>query len=224
MTHEPEFSLYGDGAVIETGVTTEIYPGPAVPNLQMTKISEDAIQEILSTAREVGLFENGVDYGQPGITDVGTTSITITAGGATYEAHIYALGFDAGPGNLTMQQQQARAAIQDFVGKLSDLTTFQPGELVWSPYQFTKLAVFSTPSQGAPTDPNAVQPNRLEWPLGGVDSLGSPTDFNGWKKLVVSGADLAKLQSLLREATQITIWTVGDHEYTLYFRPLLPDE
>ena len=46
----------------------------------------------------------------------------------------------------------------------------------------------------------------------------------GFRKVVVSGDDLAKLQPLLGQATQITLWKSGDREYYLYFRPLLPDE
>ena len=46
----------------------------------------------------------------------------------------------------------------------------------------------------------------------------------GFRGVVVSGDDLAKLRPLLVQATQITLWTSGDRQYNLSFRPLLPDE
>ena len=44
----PAFSLYGDGRLIIEGPQIEIYPGPALPNLLVTRISEDGVQAILS--------------------------------------------------------------------------------------------------------------------------------------------------------------------------------
>jgi hypothetical protein len=225
LTQLPEFSLYGDGTVIVTGPTIAIYPGPAMPNLQTTKISAEAVQAILSAAREVGLFENEVDYGQPGITDMPVTSIVINVNQTTYRSDIYALGMEAGAGGLTMEQQQARAAINDLTGKLGVLTSFQSGEIKWAPYEYSALAIFSQAiDPNTDTDSTEVQPNRIEWPLGDPSTLGEAVQPEGFRKVVVSGEDLAKLQPLLGEATQITAWTFGDREYNLYFRPLLPDE
>jgi hypothetical protein len=225
LTQLPEFSLYGDGTVVVTGPTIAIYPGPAMPNLQTTKTSADAVQAILSAAREAGLFANDVDYGQPGITDMPVTSIVINADKTTYRSDIYALGMEAGAGGLSMEQQQARAAINDLTGKLVDLTSFEPAELKWAPYEYSALAVFSQAiDPGANTDSTEVQPNRLEWPLGDLSTLGEAVQPEGFRKVVVSGEDLAKLKPLLGEATQITVWTYGEGEYNLYFRPLLPDE
>jgi hypothetical protein len=225
LTQLPEFTLYGDGTVIVTGPVIMIYPGPALPNLQTTTISEEAIQAILSAAREAGLFTNGVDYGQPQVTDLGTTTITVNADGTTYQADIYALGAESGAGGLTLEQQQARGAISDLTGKLLDLTAFETGELQWTAYEYPALAVFSrTVDPGLDPGTDGVEPNRLEWPLGDLITIGEAVQPEGYRKVVISGEDLATLQPLLNEATQITIWTVGDSEYNLYFRPLLPDE
>jgi hypothetical protein len=225
LTQEPEFTLYGDGTVIVTGPTIEIYPQPTLPNLEATKISEDAVQAILSAGREAGLFEANVDYGRPGITDMPTTNITINAGGLTYESGIYALGVDAGAPGLTLEQQQARAAVSAFVGKVQTLTDFVGQSTPeWKPFQFSAVALFSVAVNPASTGSTDVRPNKLEWPLGDLSTQGEPTQPDGFRKIVVSGQDFTKLQPLLGQATQITIWTSGGHEYNLYFRPLLRDE
>jgi hypothetical protein len=217
----PEFTLYGDGTILVTGPTTAIYPGAALPNLQTTQVSEETVQAMLSAAQEAGLFSNGVDYGRPGVTDMGTTTITVNTDGKTYETSIYALSADATGGQLTMEQQQARAAIADLVGKLNGVETFQQG-LQWSAYQFTSLAAFSTPAAaGGATD---VQPNKLDWPLADLSTAGEAVQPEGFRKVVVTGADLEKLRPLFGQATEITVWNSGGKSYNVFFRPLLPDE
>jgi hypothetical protein len=223
LTHVPEFTLYGDGTVIVTGPVYAIYPGPALPNLQTTRVSEETTQAILSAAREAGLFASNVDYGQPGITDMPVTAITVNAEGTTYLSSIYALGMEEGAGGLSLEQQQARAAVSDLAGRLMDLTAFHTGELEWSAYDYSSLAVFSVPvDPNIEPNPDDVQPNRLEWPFG--DVLGEPVQPEGYRKILVSEDILAELRPVLGQANQITIWTVGDREYNLYFRPLLPNE
>jgi len=224
LTHVPEFSLYGDGTVIVTGPVILVFPGPALPNLQTAKVSEDTIQEILSLAKELGLFANGVDYGSPGITDVATTTILINAEGTSYRADIYALGMEEGAGGLTMQQQEARAAIADLVAKLSDVSVFGAEGLAWKPYDFSSLLVFSTRFSPQSVSDTEIEPNRLAWPLDDPDTIGEPDDRPGYRRVVISGQDLDQLRPLLDEATQITVWTYAGREYSLYFRPLLPDE
>ena len=224
LTSMPEFSLYGDGRVIVSGPVDAIYPGPALPNLQTTVVSEDVIVEILSAAQEAGLLRTGVDYGQPGIADGPTTTFVINVGGTSFRSDIYALGMDSGDGNLTAEQQQARAIVQDLRSNLVDLTGFVSEPPSWAPYEYSALAVFSRA-----VDPTAgpggtdVMPNVLDWPLADLSTAGSEV-MEGVRKIVVSGEDLDTLRPLLSQATQISLWRSGGSSYNLSFRPLLPDE
>jgi hypothetical protein len=221
----PEFTLYGDGRVIVPGPVTMQYPGAALPNLQTTVVSEDVVQAMLAAAKQAGLFQNGVDYGQPGVADVGTTTITVNAGGTIYTSQIYALGFDSG-GNLNMQQQQARTATDDLRGKLSDPSNFTVEQPVWESYDFTAIRVFSRPVDATQsTNPTDIRPNHLPWPLADLATSGQPVaNAQGLHMLEVSGDDLQTLKPLLQKATQITLWESGASQYNLWFRPLLPDE
>ncbi len=225
VTLLPEFTLYGDGRIIAPGVTTLEYPGKALPSLQTAVISENAIQAMLSVAREDGLFRNGVDYGHPGVADVATTTITINADGTTYTASIYALGFNEG-GDLTAEQQEARAVISGLLGKLTDPSLLVDEPLAWEPYDFTALKVFSRAvDPGAETGSTEIQPNHLPWPLADLGTAGTEVpNARGLREVVISGDDLSLVKPLLDQATQITLWKSGDAEYNLYFRPLLPDE
>jgi hypothetical protein len=225
LTLVPQFSLYGDGTVIVAGPVPAIYPGPALPNLQSTVVSEEAMQAILSAAREAGLFDPTFDYGAPGITDVATTNVVVNADGTTYASGIYALGMDGGAGSLTPEQEQARAAVSAFVGSLLDLSTYEAGEVVLEPYDYAALAVYSQPADSAvATGDGEVEPNRLVWPLGDLSTLGDPVPPEGFRRFAISGADLDTLEPLLSQATMITLWQSGDGDYHLFFRPLLPEE
>ena len=226
LTSTPEFTLYGNGRVIVSGPVIAIYPGPALPNLQTTIIPEEAVSSILSAAQEAGLLQNGIDYGQPSITDVSTTTFVVNVGGKTYQSDVYALGMEAGASGLTMGQQQARATLQDFRGKLADLTAFVSSPMSWSPYEYTSLAVYSQPvDTTAGTDSTDIMPGRLDWPLDDLSTLGAPVD-PGYRRVVVTGQDLLTLQQKapLAKANAITQWTSAGRDYHLYFRPLLPDE
>jgi hypothetical protein len=224
-TMVPSFALYGDGRVILPGPVTLQYPGAALPNLQTTVVSEDVIQAMLAAAKEAGLFRNGYDYGQPGVTDVGTTTITVNAGGTTYASQIYALGFEDG-GNLTTQQQQARAAVSKLQSNLGDPSTFTGEQPAWESYDFIALNVFSRAvDTTASTGSTDIQPNHLPWPLADLATSGEEVaNGQGLRKLVVSGDDLDMLKPLLKQATEITLWGSGSLQYNLWLRPLLPDE
>ena len=224
-TMVPEFTLYGDGRIIVPGPVTMQYPGAALPNLQTAVVSEDIIQAMLAAAKEAGLFQNGADYGQPGVADVGTTTITVGADGATYTSSIYALGFEDG-GNLTLQQQQARAAIDGLRGKLSDPSAFAGEQPAWEAFDFTAMSVFSRQLPAAAgTTSTDIKPNHLPWPLADLATSGEEVaNGQGLRKVVVSGDDLQTLKPLLQQATQITVWESGSAQYNLWLRPLLPDE
>ena len=223
-TMVPEFTLYGDGRIIETGPVTMQYPGKALPNLQTTVVSEEVIQTMLAAAKEAGLLQNGFDYGQPGVADVGTTTVTVNAGGTTYNSQIYALGFEDG-GNLTMQQQQARAAVNSLQGKLIDPSTLTGEQPVWESYDFTAIRVYSRVVDTTTTGSTDIQPGHLPWPLADLAKSGAEVaNGQGLRMVVVSGDDLAMLKPLLEKATEITLWDSGDAKYNVWLRPLLPDE
>lgn len=224
LTMVPEFTLYGDGRVIVTGPVIMIFPGPAMPNLQTTVVSQETVQSIQQAAREAGLFETGFDYGRPGITDVATTTFTVNAGGQTYRSDVYALGMETGAGGLTMEQQQARGALSEFMGKLMGLTAFVDEEPTWESYDFEALAVYSRALDPAASPEPGIEPNLLTWPLADLATAGEDVQPAGYRRVVVSGDELETLKPLLDQATQITVWESGGREYNLFFRPLLPDE
>jgi hypothetical protein len=220
----PEFSLYGDGRVIITGPQIAIYPGPALPNLQTTVISEAELQSILHAAVAAGLTKKNVDYGKSNITDMATTVVKLNVEDKSYKTQIYALGTEEESSGFTAAQEKARGLVDDFRGSLATLSGFVAQEPTWKTYEYTSLAVYikviDTTTTTTSTD---VAPNQLAWPLADLATLGSDAG-DGFRMAIVTGQDLSTLSSSLGDATQITQWSSNGKLYNLYFKPSLPNE
>jgi hypothetical protein len=156
---------------------------------------------------------------------VGTTTIVINAGDATHRSAIHALGMEEGSAGLTIDQRQARAAVNDLRRKLMELTAFEPQPISWEAYQYKALAVYSRlVDSGGNAGTTDIQPNLLDWPLADLRTAGEPAKPEGVRRVLVSEGNLEVLRPLLSQATQITLWRSDTREYHLYFRPLLPEE
>jgi hypothetical protein len=221
----PFFSIYGDGRLITLGPQIEIYPGPALPNLLVTQISEEGIQAILEAARDAGLLGPDRRYDHPGIADAHTTTFTVVAEGRTHVVSAYALGFDEQPAGLISQEDlEARQKLNDFQMKLGDLGSWLPEGSVGEeePFSFDELRIFVRDQ--APRDDALEQP-ELRWPLSpGLADFGAVLPDLDIRCGSVQGSDLDALMPLAQEANELTPWRNDDHLYGLIFRPLLPDE
>jgi len=222
----PFWSLFGDGTLIVPGPQIEIYPGPALPNLTATPVSEDGIQAILEAARDAGLMDGDANYGDQCIADAATTVFTTNADGTTTVVSAYALDVGEPAGTCGNDKDaEARAKLAAFQAKLTDLRSWLPNGSVGTerPYDPTEMRVYVLPYQGdaeLPQDPT-------EWPLEPpLDAFGdaaqdAPADTRCG---VVTGEDLTTLLAAAGKANALTPWTSGETDYQLIFRPLLPDE
>jgi hypothetical protein len=219
LTRMPSWSLFGDGGLITQGAQPEIYPGPALPSLLVTRISEEAIQAILRAARDAGLMNGDASYDYPCITDVTTTVFTVDAGRATSVVSAYALGAD---GSCQGVDREARAELSAFQAELGDLRSWLPEGSVGADEPYSPQAVRVYVTDYTP-DPDLPQ-QPIDWPLSTpLASFGERND--GTRGCgVVSGADLGTLMPDLQRANQLTPWRSEGQDYRLLLRPLLPDE
>ena len=222
----PAVSIFGDGRMIVEGPQIEIYPSPALPNLQVRQLSEEAVQAILRAAEAAGLLGPDATYDYPCVTDLPTTTFTVVAEGRTHMVSAYALGFEGEGmgGACDGVDTEARDQLSAFEQRLGDLASFVPEGSVGpeTPYEPTEIRVYVLPFRG---DPELPQP-PLEWPLPQpLVAFGQPDpDLTDVRCGVVAGEDLAALMPLAQQANQLTPWTSGGEEYQLIFRPHLPDE
>ncbi len=222
----PFWSLFGDGTLIVPGPQIEIYPGPALPNLTATPVSEEGIQAILEAARDAGLTDGDANYGDQCIADAATTVFTTDADGQTSVVSAYALDVGEPAGTCGSDEDAAaRAKLAAFQAKLTDLSSWLPDGSLGTerPYDPTEMRVYVLPYQGDAELPQGP----IEWPLEPpLDAFGEPVQNApaATRCGVVAGDDLTTLLAAAKDANALTPWTSGGTEYQLIFRPLLPDE
>lgn len=215
----PAVSVYADGRVITPGPAPAIYPGAALPNLLVQQADPAVVRQLVdkAVAAEVG---SGTDLGQPGVADAPTTRITVATGSGTRSVSAVALT-EASPDDprLTPAQRDARAKLAAFVQQVQDLSaaTGMPPAQTYVPAAIAGLVrPYTRPQDGLPT-----QPAGLTWP--GPALPGEPISGNQ-SCVVASGEQARAVWTAARTAKSITPWTSGGKQWTVVFRPLLPDE
>jgi hypothetical protein len=220
----PTWSLFGDGRIITEGPQIEIYPGPALPSVQVQTVTEEGIQAILEAAEAAGLLGPDRTYGQDCVADAPTTTFTVYADGTEHVVSAYALGMV--PGSCPGEDTEARAKLARFSATLSDLAGWLPtGSLgQQDQFEFSEMRVYVQPYTGSP-EPGLHQA-AVDWPLSDpLPSFGdADATYGDFRCGVVGGADLAKLLPHAERANELTPWRSGGADFSLIFRPLLPDE
>jgi hypothetical protein len=245
LTELPVVSVYGDGRVITGGATPAIYPGPALPVIQVRHISTDAVNRLVQRALDAGVGRD-VDLGTPQVADAPSTRFTVldapaagtpasgtrgpsvsgtpgTAGARVRTTEVTALGIDDGAG-LTGVQRQARQGLQALSDALTDLpTTLGPGAIDQpGPFVATAVAVVASPWTDSGT-PQLPAPPERSWP--GPELPGPPAPNGGSLScLAVTGDQAGAVLTAAAQANAATPWTSAGFRWTVQFRPLLPDE
>jgi hypothetical protein len=221
-------ALYGDGTVIVPGPQIEIYPGPALPNLQRATITPAGIQILLEAARDAGLLGPDAHYDLGGIMDASSAEFTVNADGRIHAISAYALmeGGETTPQGTDPAVVEARARLANFRAQLGSLETLLGAELgPWSSYEADAVQLLVR--GGAPDDGQGLVQEPIAWPLSTpLAGFGTtlPALIQGERCGVVSGSDVDQLKPLLEKANTLTPWTDGGASFGVVIRPLLPDE
>jgi hypothetical protein len=221
----PTVTVYADGKIFTPAPVDAIFPGPLLPALNVRDVGPDGATSILAAIRTAGLDKPAA--GGPGIPgDAGTNVFTVVVDGTTTTSR-FAGGGPGGPG-VGGSANPEQAAALDLLNRLLD-----PAE-IWgapsapeTPYAPSGYRIFVGPAnqqQDASAGSSAVA-----WPLATpLDTFGTPAvpdrGIAGLRQGVALGADAATLTPILKSATTETTFTSASKSYTLYVRPLLPDE
>jgi hypothetical protein len=115
-----DVKLYGDGRLV-------IAPPPVddetPPKARVVELDERGIQRILRRAARAGLLAD-TEYGEAGVTDQGTSTIRVDAGGKVREVHVYALLLEQGDPGLPREQRAARRSLRRFVHAAADPSSY----------------------------------------------------------------------------------------------------
>ena len=215
----PQVSVYGDGRVITEGPVPAIYPGPALPNIQVQTVSPELVQHMVSEGLSSGV-RSGTDFGRPGVADAPTTRVTVVTGDGPQSVSVEALNeAQANDPRLTAAQREARTKLAAFLAKLSGLPAAEgmPPSVQYAP---ESVAVLARPWQSPGSEPASPQ---MAW-----TGPKLPGDYlNAAFKIgcvVAAGADKDKVLAAAKDANAVTPWTQSGAKYLITFRPLLPDE
>lgn len=219
----PPFTLYGDGTIIFRNPMLEV---PAAQGSVMTfnpmrtaKLSEEQIQELLVLALgEGGLAAARPNYENNTVTDVGTTTFTVDAGGIRKTVSIYALGFD----DPSSPDAPARIAFKKLADRLADFD--QGGSIatdVYTPEAYRATLIDS---------PGIAAPDIRDWPWTDltVADFKPDADPNGLqfphKTLTTEEIALLAVKDFEGGFNGLVLRGTDNKLYTLALRPLLPDD
>jgi hypothetical protein len=225
LTGLPGLSLYGDGRLIVPGAQIDIYPGPAMPSLQVTRVTEAGMQRILRAARSAGLLGPDRHYDYQGIMDAGTTTFTVVAGGAIHRVSAVALSEGTDLSRVPDDEREPRRLMAAFQQDLSDVRGRLGADVAGPDQPYVPSAVRIVATTGDPKgaeDPNMVK--IVDWPLASLATFGEPRLSATVRCGDLTGADLEKVRAALTSAHQLTFWRSEGRFYQLQLRPLLPDE
>jgi hypothetical protein len=215
FTTVPDFTLYADGRLVQPGVRTAVYPGPALPSLFIGSVSAQDVDAAVSDAKQAGLTENP-NAGRPMVTDLATTTFVLVTGGRTYRIEAYALGVDNVRG-LTPAQRDSRRRLEDLRRRLEALAVATP----LAPYRAESVSVLVRPYRESGFNaPQDAGPDEAEWPLGALTTGGK--ELLDGRCIGFSGPEADKVLAAADDAKVNTQWRSGGMTWALSFRPELP--
>jgi hypothetical protein len=231
----PTVTVYADGRLITDGPVIAIWPAPALPNLQLYRLDDGGVRELVEQALAAGVAETG-DLGEPSVADVTTTRVTVRTGGETVTREAYGLGIvpptatdgsDAPmPGmeaayGLTDEQIAARARLSQFVDALRNPAETLGPERVSGPEPYAADAVAALVEPSPEQGPEPAQPT-VPWP--GPPLPGEPIG-PGVTCVTATGEVADAVLSAATNASSATPWTTEDGtRWSVVLRPLLPHE
>jgi len=215
LANYPTVVLYEDGRLILQGPQIEIYPAPALPNLQVTHLTTAGVEQVLEWAAEAGLKGPDRQLG-PMIIDAGATVFEVTRADETHRTSVSDLSAD----------DPEVAAVNRFQNVMLDIRSYLPNDVVGDdqPYAFDRLRLIS--SEADPATVAQEGASTVDWPLDTpIAELGtSLSDPPNQRCALIEGEDLQTLMPLFQQTNQLTLYSSEDKLYQVTLRPLLPDE
>lgn len=212
FTQLPVLLVAGDGSQYVQGPQIEIYPGPLLPNVQVTDIGEDGIQALLDLAAEHGLLTEREYESPDNIADAPDTVVTIHANGETYVHRAYALGIGGGPDATS--ETGDRAELQAFVdAATADTIGGDPtgGEQRFEPETYLVRATPVDDLSGY-----EVEPTVTDWPADVSLVLAEASEC--------AEVPAAEVVELFTDANQLTFFVEDGVTYQLSVKPQLPGD
>jgi len=115
----PSLVIYGDGRILSI-VKDDTSRGAVPARYQLTRVDPLAVAAFVSSAEASGIIDPAKDFGQPPVTDMDGTTVTVHGLNAPAKVSVYAF-HDQFDKDVTADQQKARAALRQLIDAASNL-------------------------------------------------------------------------------------------------------
>jgi len=232
LLNHPTFSLLGDGRVIVPGAHDLIFPGPALPVMNVRRLTESGIQAILAELAASGLFVEDLDLRGAAncVADASDVIFAFHADQRDVTVTVYGLGIlDAGSScnGVSADELAMHVTLNRLTARLSDLDSWLPAgswSEEWQTFRPRAMRLIVRNADADEPDGSGIPSSLVAWPASSDPAtFGAETGF-GLRCGVVAGAEADEWYDLLGAANQLTRFTRDDHRYVVSVRFLLPDE
>jgi hypothetical protein len=226
--------MTGDGRVIVPGAQVDLFPGPALPAVNVRRLTEAGIQVVLREVARTALLGASVEFrgAQNIVADAADTVFTLHAEGTNVRVLVYGLGtLDAAGNNqrISASEIAAHRVLSRLNDRLTNLEAWLPAsswvEASWHPYQPAALRLLVRNADADPPDESGIGNKLVDWPDGSDPAtFGDPNQLDDQRCGVVSGQGARDWYAALSGANQLTRFVRGGHRYQVTVRLLLPDD
>lgn len=197
-----------------------IYPGPLWIGPSVRAISAKGIDAIVAEARKQGLLGSKADFIETPKAGAAIGHIELVVDGKTYEL----TGDSDSAVSDSAPVPGTAAAFASFWQKVTSLAMWLPDDLGQSSsYEPDRVAVLALP----PTqETNGIAPSEVPWPLATpFSAFGTAMGNDTYRCAVVSGAELGKLEPVIKQSNQLTrfVDSLGAKD-SLQVRVMVPGE
>ncbi len=225
----PTVVVYADGRILTPAAPPADNPDPLVPGVAVRDVGATGAANILAAIQAAGLDQ--AQTGGPGIPgDSGSDVFEVTVGGATVVSRFAGsgpmVGGPGGPGASGGADPERDAAFALLDRLLDPTDAWGAASSAETSYEPVAYRIYV-----APDGPTVVggSPAPTDWPLATpLAAFGAPASsdlgIDGLRSGVLSGADLSAAQPVLSAAAADATFGSDGQSYTLFVRPLLPDE
>ncbi|MEV4509784.1 hypothetical protein AB0K00_12590 [Dactylosporangium sp. NPDC049525] len=223
VTEVPTLSIYGDGRVVTNGPMIEIFPGPALPNVQVQEIlAPSDVTKLARMALDAGVGRQA-DFGMPNVADAPTTHVMVRTVAGEQATDVPALGI--GEDSLNNSQRAARQRIQRLVEALTDLSSTLGKGAVSESRAFPAKGVAAVAVQWAEMGGDqGIQPQSpVAWPGPALPGEAF-TDRPSVHCVSATGEEGKQILAAAGKANSRTPWASAGSSWQVTFRPFLPDE
>ena len=211
-----------DGKFVDGRVAVPaIYPGPLWVGPSVRTVTAKGIDAIVAEAHKQGLLGSKSDFNDNPMPGAVTGHIQLVVDGKTYD-------LSGDPDALLrcrcIPDPGTSGAFAAFYQRVGDLAGWIPEELGQSsPYEPDRLAVLALPPTQEASD---ITPNEVPWPLATpFAAFGTAMGNDTHRCAVVSGAELAKLEPVVKQSNQLTRFVDSANvKDSLLVRVMVPGE